>query len=92
MEAVGFESGGLQGLTGLLLPVVCLSFCGRDVSDGFEQASMVEPGWRWSVRLRECLVPYFFLLHRLDIQDKASRITLVEPELLKRYRFARKRG
>ena len=48
-------------------------------------------GWRWSVRLRECLVPYFFLLHRLDVQDKESRITLVDPGLLKRYRFARKR-
>lgn len=48
-------------------------------------------GWRWSVRLRECLVPYFFLLHRLDVQDKESRIALVDPGLLKRYRFARKR-
>lgn len=40
MESVGFESGSLQGPAGLLLPVVCRSFCGRDIADGFEQATM----------------------------------------------------
>ena len=33
----------MQGLTGVLLPVVCLIFCGRDVADGLEQAAIVEP-------------------------------------------------
>lgn len=42
VEAVWFESGGLQDLTIVLLPVVCLSFCRWDVADGFEQAAMVE--------------------------------------------------
>ena len=43
MEAVWLKAGGVQCLTGVLLPVVCLSFCGRDVADGLEQAAMVEP-------------------------------------------------
>ena len=45
MEAVWFKSGLHRvGLTGELPVVVCLSFCRRDVPDGFEQAVVIEPG------------------------------------------------
>ena len=45
MEASWFKSGIHRGaLTGELPVVVCLSFCRRDVSDGFEQPVMIEPG------------------------------------------------
>ena len=45
MEAVWFKSGPHRGgLTGELPVVVCLSFCRRDVPDGFEQPVMVELG------------------------------------------------
>ena len=43
MEAVEFESGGLRLLTVVLLPVVCPSFYGWDVTDGLEQSAMIEP-------------------------------------------------
>ena len=44
MEAVWFKSGRHRGdLTGEMPVVVCLSFCGRYVADGFEQAVVVEP-------------------------------------------------
>jgi hypothetical protein len=44
MEAIWFKSGRHRGdLTGEMPVVVCLSFCGRYVADGFEQAVVVEP-------------------------------------------------
>jgi hypothetical protein len=44
MEAGWFEScRRVGGLTGKLPAIVCLSFCGRDGADGFEQAMVVEP-------------------------------------------------
>lgn len=44
MEAGWFKSDLYRGgLTGELLIVVCLSFCRGNVSDGAEQAVMVEP-------------------------------------------------
>ena len=45
VEAGWFKSGRHNGgLTGEVPVVVCLSLCGRDVSDGSEQPVMVEPG------------------------------------------------
>ena len=45
MEASWFKSDRHRGgLTGELPVMVCLSFCRRDVADGFEQAMVVEPG------------------------------------------------
>ena len=45
MEAVWFKSGRHRGgLTGEMPAIVCLSFCGRYVADGREQAMVVESG------------------------------------------------
>ena len=44
MEAGWFESCRNGCLTGELPVVVCLSFCGRDIAQGFHQAVVVEPG------------------------------------------------
>ena len=43
MEAVWFKLNSIFR-HGELLVVVCLSFGGRDVADGFQQAMVVEPG------------------------------------------------
>lgn len=44
MRAVWFKSSLHRGgLTGELPVIVCLSFCGRNVSDGFQQPVVVEP-------------------------------------------------
>ena len=44
MEAGWFKSGHDGGLTGELPVVVCLSFCGRDIADGFKEPVVVKPG------------------------------------------------
>ncbi len=46
-------------------------------------------GWVWSVSMRECLVPYFLKIHRLDLDDPTAAfpIALANPELAKQYRF-----
>lgn len=43
--------------------------------------------WVWSVKLRQCLVPYFLYLHRLDRPGKHQRIELVDSALCKAYAF-----
>lgn len=44
--------------------------------------------WQWKVSLRECLVPYFLYLHRLDRPISQQRIELVDPDFAKRHGFA----
>ena len=44
MEARWCESDG-YGLLGQLTIVVCLSFCWRDITNGFQKPVMVEPGY-----------------------------------------------
>lgn len=44
--------------------------------------------WQWKVSLRECLVPYFLYLHRLDLPSRQHRIELVDPDDIKRYGFS----
>lgn len=43
--------------------------------------------WIWSNELRQCLVPYFLHLHRLDRPGKHQRVELVDPTLCKTYPF-----
>lgn len=51
MEASWFKSCHHRGgLAGELPVIVCLSFCRRDVADGFEQAMVVEPGHPFECR------------------------------------------
>jgi len=46
-------------------------------------------GWMWSVSMRECLIPYFLRVHRLDLEEPAASfpIELSNPALAKQYRF-----
>jgi hypothetical protein len=44
VEAGWFKSDHGDGLTGELPVVVCLGFCGRDISDRFKQPVVVKPG------------------------------------------------
>jgi len=43
--------------------------------------------WVWSVKLRQCLAPYFLYLHRLDRLGKHQRVELVDSDLAKAYAF-----
>lgn len=46
-------------------------------------------GWMWSVSMRECLIPYFLRVHRLDLEEPTASfpIELSNPALAKQYRF-----
>ena len=45
VEAVWLKSGRHRGgLTGQMLVVACLIFCGRNVADGLDKSVVVEPG------------------------------------------------
>lgn len=41
----------------------------------------------WTCELRECVVPYFLHLHRLDSDERQPRIELVDPTIRQRYGF-----